>query len=52
MVGSVEEVSEAFLELAEMGYTDVLVRNLVGDPDAAVACIERLADVRNAVLGA
>lgn len=49
IVGDVETVAEAFLELAEMGYTDVIVRNLVGDQRAALGCIERLAEVRERI---
>jgi alkanesulfonate monooxygenase SsuD/methylene tetrahydromethanopterin reductase-like flavin-dependent oxidoreductase (luciferase family) len=46
VVGGPEAVAESFARLAEMGYSDVIVRNLVPDPDAAVASIERLAEVR------
>ena len=41
-----ERVVEAFRELASMGYEDVIVRNPVQDPGPALACIERLAEVR------
>lgn len=46
VVGSPAQVASAFAQLAEMGYDDVLVRNLVPDPDEAVASIERLEEVR------
>jgi hypothetical protein len=45
-VGDAERVAAAFRDLADMGYTDVVVRNLVSHPEKAVACIERLGDVR------
>jgi len=46
IVGDAETVAEAFRELGEIGFTDVIVRNLVADQRAAVGCIERLAAVR------
>ena len=49
VVGSVEQVAAAFARLAEAGYTDVIVRNLIQDPDLAVASTERLARVRELV---
>jgi alkanesulfonate monooxygenase SsuD/methylene tetrahydromethanopterin reductase-like flavin-dependent oxidoreductase (luciferase family) len=49
IVGDVERVAEAFRELAAMGYEDVIVRNLVPDPERAVHCIERLAVVRDRI---
>lgn len=48
-VGDVDQIVGAFSEFAEMGYTDVIVRNLVGDPRAALGCIERLAEVGESV---
>ena len=44
VVGGPEEVAEAFLGLAELGYTDVLVRHLADDHDEVLASFERLAD--------
>ena len=44
--GSVEEVASAFRSYAEMGYTDVIVRNFSTDQAEALASIERLARVR------
>jgi alkanesulfonate monooxygenase SsuD/methylene tetrahydromethanopterin reductase-like flavin-dependent oxidoreductase (luciferase family) len=44
--GSAARVAEAFAELAEMGYQEVLLRNLVSDQRQARASIERLAEVR------
>ena len=46
LVGDVEAVAEACRELGEQGYEQVLFRNLVPDPARAVACIERLGEVR------
>ncbi len=43
--GSVDQVAERFRELAEMGYTDVIVRQLASEQSDAVASIERLAEV-------
>jgi alkanesulfonate monooxygenase SsuD/methylene tetrahydromethanopterin reductase-like flavin-dependent oxidoreductase (luciferase family) len=47
--GSAEQVAEQFASLAAMGYTDVIVRQLASEQADAVASIERLADVREAV---
>lgn len=44
--GAAEQVAAAFAELAEMGYDEVLVRNLVGEQDKARGSIERLAEVK------
>jgi alkanesulfonate monooxygenase SsuD/methylene tetrahydromethanopterin reductase-like flavin-dependent oxidoreductase (luciferase family) len=52
VVGGPEEVAEAFLGLAELGYTDVLVRHLADDHDEVLASFERLATVRDLVRGA
>ncbi len=38
-----------FEELAEIGYTDVIVRNLVPDQEAALATIVRLKEVKKLV---
>ncbi len=46
VVGSVAEVAEQFSTLADMGYTDVIVRNISSDQQQSLACIERLADVK------
>ncbi|MDA1074068.1 MAG: LLM class flavin-dependent oxidoreductase [Proteobacteria bacterium] len=47
--GSVNEVADQIQQLADLGYTDVIVRNLTSDQSEALACIERLADVRSAL---
>ncbi len=51
VVGDVEGVAKSFLELARMGYTDVIVRNLVPEQDRALESIERLGAVRDLVGG-
>jgi alkanesulfonate monooxygenase SsuD/methylene tetrahydromethanopterin reductase-like flavin-dependent oxidoreductase (luciferase family) len=43
--GSVEQVAARFRELADVGYTDVIVRQLASEQSDAVASIERLAEV-------
>jgi alkanesulfonate monooxygenase SsuD/methylene tetrahydromethanopterin reductase-like flavin-dependent oxidoreductase (luciferase family) len=50
--GSVEQVADRFRALAEMGYTDVIVRQLASEQADAVASIERLAAVRELVADA
>jgi len=50
--GSVEQVAERFRALADMGYTDVIVRQLASEQADAVASIERLAAVRTLVADA
>lgn len=49
IVGDVEAVAAAFAELGEMGFTDILIRNLVPDQDKALACIARLAAVKERI---
>jgi alkanesulfonate monooxygenase SsuD/methylene tetrahydromethanopterin reductase-like flavin-dependent oxidoreductase (luciferase family) len=49
IVGDVEAVASAFTELAQAGFTDILVRNLVSDQDKALACIARLAAVKELI---
>ena len=49
MVGDVESVTASFRELADMGYAEVVVRNIVTEQSQAVACIERLGEVRAAL---
>jgi alkanesulfonate monooxygenase SsuD/methylene tetrahydromethanopterin reductase-like flavin-dependent oxidoreductase (luciferase family) len=50
--GSVAQVAARFRELAEMGYDDVIVRQLASGQSDAVASIERLGAVREAVADA
>ncbi len=49
VVGGPEEVAEAFLGLADLGYTDVLVRHLADDHGEVLASFERLAVVRDLI---
>lgn len=49
IVGDVETVARAFTELAQAGFTDILIRNLVPDQDKALASIARLAAVKELV---
>jgi alkanesulfonate monooxygenase SsuD/methylene tetrahydromethanopterin reductase-like flavin-dependent oxidoreductase (luciferase family) len=51
-IGGPETVAAHFAELAESGYTDVIVRNIVTDQDAALASIARLGEVRERVMEA
>lgn len=52
VTGRPGQVAEAFAELADLGYTDVIVRNLADDQRRAVACLERMAEVRELVADA
>jgi alkanesulfonate monooxygenase SsuD/methylene tetrahydromethanopterin reductase-like flavin-dependent oxidoreductase (luciferase family) len=49
IVGDVERVATAFNELAEAGFTDILIRNLVSEQAKALATIARLVDVKELV---
>lgn len=46
IVGEVGEVAEAFAELAEIGFTEVVARQLAVDHAGAMASLQRLGDVR------
>ena len=46
IIGDAESVAQAFNELAEMGFTDVIVRNLVPDQAESLATIAKLAQVK------
>src|SRR5262249_25022898 len=50
--GSVEQVAEQFRDLAAIGFTDVIVRQLASEQSDALASIERLAAVRELVADA
>lgn len=52
VVGGAASVAAAFRRYAAMGYTDVIVRNIVEDQRAALASIDLLAEVRRLVLDA
>lgn len=49
IVGGPERVADEFGRLAEMGFTDVLVRHLADDQAEVLASFERLAEVRRLV---
>lgn len=46
VIGDASEVGDRFAALGELGYTDVIVRNISTDQAQALATIERLARVR------
>jgi alkanesulfonate monooxygenase SsuD/methylene tetrahydromethanopterin reductase-like flavin-dependent oxidoreductase (luciferase family) len=46
LYGSVVEVAESLARLAELGYTDIIVRNLSADQGECLSTIERLAEVK------
>jgi alkanesulfonate monooxygenase SsuD/methylene tetrahydromethanopterin reductase-like flavin-dependent oxidoreductase (luciferase family) len=49
LIGDVGRVAQRMAELAEMGFTDVIVRNISADQTQALATIERLAKVQEQV---
>lgn len=49
IAGDAESVAAAFVELAGMGYTEVIVRNLVAEQGQALASIGRLREVKGLV---
>jgi hypothetical protein len=49
VVGGVAEVSQAFADLRDLGYSHVLVRHLADDQREVLASYERLAAVRSAL---
>ncbi len=46
IIGDAETVAEQMAEFGELGFTDIITRNLHRDPDEAIASTERLAEVR------
>ncbi len=46
VIGDVSEVSDRLATYADLGFTDVLIRNITSDQGQALATIERLAQVR------
>lgn len=44
--GSPEDVAEQIQHFGELGYTDICIRNISTNQEEALACIERLADVK------
>jgi alkanesulfonate monooxygenase SsuD/methylene tetrahydromethanopterin reductase-like flavin-dependent oxidoreductase (luciferase family) len=49
LIGDVEYVAERMAALSEMGYTDVIVRNIAAEQAPALATIARLAEVHERV---
>jgi alkanesulfonate monooxygenase SsuD/methylene tetrahydromethanopterin reductase-like flavin-dependent oxidoreductase (luciferase family) len=49
VIGDVAGAVEYFADLAELGYTDVIVRNITADQSQALATIERLGEVARQV---
>ena len=47
IVGDAETVAKAFEDLAGLGFTDIIIRNLVPDQDKALASTARLAEVKS-----
>lgn len=52
IVGSPERVADEFRKLAQLGFTDVLIRQLADDQGEVLASFERLAEVRMLVADA
>ncbi len=52
IAGTADEVASELVRYAEAGFTDAIVRQLVDDQRAAVASIERLAEVKRLVADA
>jgi hypothetical protein len=48
--GDVDEVTESLQPYAALGFTDIIVRELVDDPVAVVGSYERTGAVRDALL--
>ena len=49
IAGSIDEVAEQFHTLAELGYTDVIIRHLTNDQPQVLGSLERLEEVRAAL---
>ncbi len=49
LIGSPGRVAERIHELAELGFTEVLIRNITRDQRQALECIERFAAVKEAM---
>ncbi len=50
--GSVEQVAEQFRTYADAGYTDIIIRDMVGDPALVLESLGRLREVRRLLAGA
>ena len=46
VIGTVDQVTDAFRALGAMGYTDVIVRHVIDDQPRVLASLGRLAEVR------
>ncbi len=46
IIGTSEDVASQFQAFGELGFTDIIIRNLHRDPDKAIASTVRLAQVR------
>ena len=46
LAGTVATVAAEFAALAELGFTDIIVRNMSSEQSEALATIERLAEVK------
>ncbi|MDK1023596.1 MAG: LLM class flavin-dependent oxidoreductase [Gammaproteobacteria bacterium] len=51
IIGEVESVAEQMQRYAELGYTDIIIRNLHPDQAKAIASIQRLASVKRLIQG-
>jgi alkanesulfonate monooxygenase SsuD/methylene tetrahydromethanopterin reductase-like flavin-dependent oxidoreductase (luciferase family) len=49
LIGDVNAVAERVAKLRDMGYSDLLVRNITADQSRSLACIERLARVQELI---
>ena len=47
IIGDIMQVADQFQQLGNLGYTDIIVRNLQTDQDKAISSISRLAQVRS-----
>jgi len=52
VIGTIPEVATAFRRLAELGFTDVIVRHVVDDQPMVLASLARLKEVRAMVIDA
>lgn len=49
VIGDVDQVARQLARFESLGYTDIIIRNLHTDPAKAVASIDRLQDVKDAL---
>jgi alkanesulfonate monooxygenase SsuD/methylene tetrahydromethanopterin reductase-like flavin-dependent oxidoreductase (luciferase family) len=52
MIGEVQSVAEQMQRFIELGYTDIIIRNLHPDQAKAIESIQRLAAVKRLIQGA